>query len=51
MLTTQAGLELYKGGKEELELHSLVPWPDLLEGCTADQCVGQVVDPVRRDAS
>jgi len=43
MLTTQAGLELYKGGKEELELHSLVPWPDLLEGCTADQCVGQAV--------
>ena len=39
MLTTQAGLELYKGEKTGLEFHSLVPWPLLP---MIDQCVGQV---------
>lgn len=43
MLTTQAGLELYKGEKGGLQMHSLVPWPTLLEGCSVDQCVGQAV--------
>ena len=42
MLTTQAGLELYEGEKAGLKLHSLVPWPTLLNGCSVDQCVGQV---------
>jgi len=32
-----------EGGKGGLEMHSLVPWPTLLEGCSVDQCVGQAV--------
>ena len=51
MLTTQAGLELYKGEKAGLAMHSLVPWPTLLEGCSVDRCVGQVGDPVGRNTS
>ena len=42
MLTTQAGLELYKGEKAGLEIHSLVPWPTLPAGCSVDVCIGQV---------
>ena len=42
MLTTQAGLELYKGEKAGLEIHSLVPWPILPAGCSVDVCIGQV---------
>ena len=42
MLTTQAGLELYKGEKARLEIHSLVPWPTLPDGCSVDVCIGQV---------
>ena len=41
-LSTQAGLELYKGEKTGLQFHSLVPWPPLPGECAVDPCVGQV---------
>ena len=42
MLTTKAGLELYKGEKAGLEFHTVVPWPDLPKDCSVDLCIGQV---------
>jgi len=49
LLTTQTGIEIYSriGSKlvDNFQFHGHVPWPSEIseDGCTVDQCVGQIV--------
>ena len=43
LLTTQAGLELHQGEADAggWRYRCTVPWPNFIEGCNTDDCIGQ----------